>query len=213
MSGARTPAAVRPQRIAPPLIVARRPAMPLRQIAGLVPAAPAISATSPASAPSSSAAPSGPAAAPAVQRSASERRSGPDRTVPEGDAPSPDRVSGRPTADVVRPALGRPLREMPAGARTAGPDGPAGGVPVPPRPAHPPAHVRLGERHADEAPGAPGGRDAGAPAPGLGSAGRAEPSRPDSRDARLPFGRPDEGVGFCACACAAAAVTVVAVVA
>ncbi|MFJ9185667.1 hypothetical protein ACIRQO_21710 [Streptomyces anulatus] len=191
-SGAHTPAAVRPQRIAPPLIVARRPAMPLRQIAGLAPATPTVSA-SPASAPSSSAAPSGPAAAPAVQRSGSERWSGPDRTVPEGGAPSPDRASGRPAADVVRPALGKPLREMPAGARTAGPDGPAGVVPSAPATAHPAAEMPVLQRQASDPPSAPslpaptpatpasrsvGPTKASASAP---ASARQQPSSPDTR--------------------------------
>ncbi|MCL6291885.1 hypothetical protein [Streptomyces sp. 43Y-GA-1] len=178
------PAAVRPQRIAPPLIVARRPAMPLRQIAGLPPAAP-VTPSGPA-APSAAPSTPAPAAAPAaVQRAVSERRSGPDRTAPE--PPSPDRASGPPAAEVVRPALGKPLRALPDGARPAGDGGPAGVGVVPSAPASTPpaAEMPVLQRRATDPPSPPATPHATprVPAPGSAQAkasARQQPT-PDSR--------------------------------
>ncbi|MDX3592863.1 hypothetical protein PV749_17235 [Streptomyces sp. ID03-2B] len=182
------PAAVRPQRIAPPLIVARRPAMPLRQIAGLPPVTP-VTPSGPAA---PSAAPSAPAPAPAapataVQRAVSERPSGPDRTAPE--PPSPDRASGPPAAEVVRPALGKPLRALPDGARPAGDGGPAGVGVVPSAPASTPpaAELPVLQRRATDPPSPPATPHATprVPAPGSAQAqakasARQQPT-PDSR--------------------------------
>lgn len=92
------PAAVRPRRTAPPLIIARRPAMALRHIAGILPATTSASAT-----PVTTTA--------AVQQGASHQ------TAPAG----PDAGTDRPTAAPVRPALGKPLRELPTGAVPSGP--------------------------------------------------------------------------------------------
>lgn len=120
------PAAVRPRRIAPPLIVARRPAMALRQIAGILPPT--------ASAPGTSVTTS------TVRQGASQQTA---PAVAPGVAPPSDRTTDRLTADSiptadsataapVRPALGKPLRELPTGAIPSGPPAPSGVVPFAP---------------------------------------------------------------------------------
>ncbi|MFB7134373.1 hypothetical protein ACFCZY_22460 [Streptomyces sp. NPDC056237] len=115
------PSAVRPRRTAPPLIVARRPAMVLRHIAGI--------------APTTASAPAVPVATTDVRPTAPERPGGSGRPIPAappGAASPPDRTTGLPAATTTRPALGNPLRELPAGAVPVGPAGQRGVVPTEP---------------------------------------------------------------------------------
>ncbi|MFB7188341.1 hypothetical protein ACFCZT_24195 [Streptomyces sp. NPDC056230] len=115
------PSAVRPRRTAPPLIVARRPAMALRHIAGI--------------APTTASAPATPATTTDVRQNAPDRPGGSGRSVPAaapGATPPPDRTTGLPATTTMRPALGTPLRELPAGAIPAGPAGQRGVVPTEP---------------------------------------------------------------------------------
>lgn len=114
------PVAVRPRRTAPPLIIARRPAMTLRRIAGVLPPA--------ASAPAT-------AAAAATAANSVEQQGGYGDVAPaspQGAVLPADHTAGRPAAAPVRPALGKPLRELPTGAVTPGPAAAGGVVPSAP---------------------------------------------------------------------------------
>ncbi|CAM5414713.1 hypothetical protein SCALM49S_06985 [Streptomyces californicus] len=118
------PAAVRPQRIAPPMIAARRPTMPLRQIAGFAPAAAAAPPASPSrtSGPASPSRTSGPASPPRTSGPASPpRTSGPNPPVPRVSVraghvprdPASDVRATRRTGSVERHRPGRPGRRGP----------------------------------------------------------------------------------------------------
>ncbi|WP_327709515.1 hypothetical protein OG912_13330 [Streptomyces sp. NBC_00464] len=114
-SGATTaarPAPVRPRRTAPPLIVARRPVTAPRRLAAFAPPAPPTPAT-----------PVGEAATPG--------RTDTGRAAPGERLPTvaPERAPEAPAAPPVRPALGRPLRQLPPGAAPFVAPGPASGAP------------------------------------------------------------------------------------
>ncbi|MFF2324777.1 MULTISPECIES: hypothetical protein [unclassified Streptomyces] len=127
------PAVVRPRRTAPPLIVARRPAIPLRHITGIPPAA--------------AVAPATPVTGAAARQPAPDRPSGPDQAIP---AVPPHRAADRPAAETVRPALGSPLRELPAGAAPLGPAAQGGAVPTGPQ-GHQAAGMPVVQRQAPDA--------------------------------------------------------------
>ncbi|MFD0623868.1 hypothetical protein ACFQ2K_14885 [Streptomyces sanglieri] len=114
------PAAVRPRRTAPPLIIARRPAMTLRRIAGVLPPTASVPATTAAAATASN----------SVEQQGGYGDVAP--AAPPGAVLPTDHTAGRPTAAPVRPALGKPLRELPTGAVTPGPAASGGGVPSAP---------------------------------------------------------------------------------
>ncbi|MFF2898276.1 hypothetical protein [Streptomyces sp. NPDC057966] len=114
------PAAVRPRRTAPPLIIARRPAMTLRRIAGVLPPTASAQVTA--------------AAAATAANSGDQQGSYGDAApaAPTGAVPPTGHTAGRPTAAPVRPALGKPMRELPTGAVTPGPAASGGVVPSAP---------------------------------------------------------------------------------
>lgn len=114
------PAAVRPRRTAPPLIVARRPAMTLRRIAGVLPPTASVRATTAAAATASN----------SVEQQGGYGDAAP--AAPPGAVLPTDHSVGRSTAAPVRPALGKPLRELPTGAVTPGPAASGGVVPSAP---------------------------------------------------------------------------------
>lgn len=95
------PAAVRPRRTAPPLIIARRPAMALRRIAGVLPPM--------ASAPATPVTTVGTASTAAVPTDLAVDQPAATATATATAA------ADKPTAPAVRPALGKPLRGCPSG--------------------------------------------------------------------------------------------------
>lgn len=109
------PAAVRPRRTAPPLIIARRPAMALRRIAGVLPPM--------ASAPATPVTTVGTASTAAVPT---------DLAVDQPAATATAAAADKSAAAAVRPALGKPLRELPIGAVAVGATAPGGVVPSAP---------------------------------------------------------------------------------
>ncbi|MGW9116841.1 hypothetical protein ACWGRV_09390 [Streptomyces sp. NPDC055663] len=147
------PVAVRPRRTAPPLTIARRPAMALRQIAGILP-----TEASEVSAPvTPDATAAGTTSAPAL---------------PTGH------TADRPAAAPVRPALGKPLRELPIGAVAADSTAPGGVVPSAPA-GQEPAGMPVLQRQAS---------DPAAPAANTPSPEAAKPSvrQPPASDGRVP---------------------------
>lgn len=114
-------AAVRPRRVRPSLVVARRPAMILRRVAAIRPPAPAVESTGPDTTQAAGSrtpvfrdtAPDTAATSPADR----EARHGANHPTDASDTERP------PT---VRPALGHPRRELPEGARLFMPRGEAG---------------------------------------------------------------------------------------
>ncbi|MFE6667220.1 hypothetical protein ACFVFH_27120 [Streptomyces sp. NPDC057697] len=138
------PAAVRPRRIAPPLIIARRPTTTLRRIDGILPA--------PGSAPAVPGTAAETARRDASPQAAAVRPHGSGESVPAvpPTAPPADRATGRPDAPTVRPALGRPLAELPSGAVPSVPA--AGSETVPSEPEAPrPAVMPVIQRQAADA--------------------------------------------------------------
>ncbi|WP_406093865.1 hypothetical protein [Streptomyces sp. NBC_01013] len=146
-------AAVRPRRVAPSLVVARRPVTALRNLAAVVPAG------TPARAPQAGH-PTGPGRADAGRTESGKH-------LPTGAV---ERPAGSPAAPPVRPALGKPLRELPPDAAPFVAPGRDGGAPSPsavtPGPALP-----VVQRQTSETAGS------GAPTPATAHPSGASPSR------------------------------------
>ncbi|TXS42898.1 hypothetical protein [Streptomyces sp. OR43] len=172
------PAPVRPRRTAPPLIVARRPVTHPRHLTAFAPAATA----SPAATPSPSEAPSADRPAGSVEASREPGRAGTGERLP---TVRPERSASTPATPPVRPALGKPLRQLPSDAvpfaRPGGVAGPApSGPAAPPDPALPVVQRQTPETAAPASPAAPAGPSAGRAATGRAATERpaTEPQRP-----------------------------------